>query len=91
MQDMVVMERGLFGMPKPQGWTIDRIVSLVAGAVVLTTQIVRSEHPGRLRVLAGWVGVNLLLNGIAGWCPLSVVLHRLGLPTAAERARAGDR
>ena len=91
MQDKVLIERGMFGMPKPQGWTIERIVSLMAGAVVLLTQIVRSEHPSRLRLLAGWVGANLLLNAVVGWCPMSVVLHRLGVPTAAERARAGDR
>jgi len=91
VRDELLVERGMFGIPKPQGWTIERIVSLMAGAVVLITQIVRSEHPSRLRVLAGWVGANLLLNGVVGWCPMSVVLHRLGVPTAAERARAGDR
>lgn len=53
MRDKVLTERGMFGMPKPQGWTIERIVNLMAGAVVLTTQIVRSEHSSRLRVLAG--------------------------------------
>lgn len=91
MQDKVLIERGMFGMPKPQGWTIERIVNLMAGAVVLLTQIVRSEHPSRLRVLAGWVGANLLLNAVVGWCPMSVVLHRLGVPTAAEACAAGDR
>lgn len=87
MQDQALTAPGMFGMPKPQGWTIERIVSLVAGTVVLATQIAqtaRSEHSGLLRLLAGWVGANLLLNAAVGWCPLSVLLHRAGIPTAAE-------
>ena len=87
MQDQVLTERGMFGMPKPQGWTIERIVSLMAGAVVLITQVAQSGHVSRLRVLAGWVGANLVLNGALGWCPMSVLLNRLGFVTAAERER----
>jgi hypothetical protein len=29
------IERTAFGMPRPQGWPIDRIVGLMAGTVVL--------------------------------------------------------
>lgn len=88
MQDQMSTERGVFGMPKPHGWPIERIVSLVAGAVVLATQIAQAVRPaqsGRLRFLAGWVGANLLFNAAVGWCPLSALLHRAGILTAAER------
>ena len=84
------IERGAFGIPKPQGWTIERIVSLMAGVMILITQIVRSDRSNIPRIFAGWVGANLVLNAVAGWCPASVVLHRLGFPTAAERALVID-
>ena len=30
--------------------------------------------------------ISLLLDAAVGWCPASLVLHRLGVPTAGERA-----
>ncbi|WP_232008128.1 hypothetical protein [Mycobacterium gordonae] len=44
MQDQALTAPGMFGMPKPQGWTIERIVSLVAGTVVLATQIAQTAR-----------------------------------------------
>ncbi len=44
------------------------------------------ERSKRWRLLTGFVGVNLIMDAVVGWCPSSVVLHRLGVPTAAERA-----
>lgn len=85
-QEECALTRGVFGMPKPQGWTLERVVSLIAGAVVITTQMVGGERSARLRLFTGFVGANLLLNAAVGWCPTSLLLHRLGLPTGAERA-----
>lgn len=84
MQGEVVIDRGVFGMPKPRGWTVERIAMIMAGALVVMTQIAQRAGSTRLRVFAGWVGANLMLQGLAGWCPASVVLHRLGVPAAAE-------
>ncbi|WP_235216058.1 YgaP family membrane protein [Mycobacterium kyorinense] len=89
-QDQRSIERGAFGMPKPQGWPIERIVTLMAGAVVLITLALGREHSSRWRLLTGFVGVNLLLDAMVGWCPMSVVLHRLGVPTDSERAQGCD-
>lgn len=89
-QDPSPLERGAFGMPKPQGWTLERMVTLIAGAVVLTAQVAGGARSVRLRILTGWVGANLLLQAAVGWCPMSVLLHRLGIPTAAERAHNID-
>jgi hypothetical protein len=90
VQSRALLERGAFGMPKPQGWTIERITSLMTGILMITSQIARSRRSGLLRLFAGWVGANLVLNGIVGWCGGSVIMHRLGVPTAVERA-LGDR
>jgi hypothetical protein len=70
------MQRVAFGMPAPQGWTIERIVNLMVGTVVLITLTLGREHSSRWRLLDAMVG-----RGPAR------VLHRLGFPTDSERAR----
>lgn len=78
---------GAFGMPKPPGWTVERLAHLTAGAVVLATQLIGKHRPTPGRALAAFVGANLVLEALVGWCPLTVLLHRLGVPTTPERAQ----
>ncbi|WP_308012258.1 YgaP family membrane protein [Mycobacterium intracellulare] len=80
------IERGAFQMPRPQGWTLERTLHLIAGSVVLVTLTLGRVRSKRWRILTGFVGANLLLDAAVGWCPTSVLLHRLGIPTTAERA-----
>lgn len=80
------LQIGMFDMPKPEGWTIERMISLMAGAVVLITLVLGRERSKRWRLLTGFVGGNLIMDATVGWCPSSVILHHLGVPTAAERA-----
>jgi len=80
------IERGAFGMPRPQGWTLERIILALAGSVVLATLALGRTHSARWRILTGFVGANLLLDAAVGWCPTSVLLHRLGVPTESECA-----
>lgn len=84
-QRMAPIERGAFGMPRPQGWTLERTIHLLAGGMVLVTLALGRKFSARWRMLTGFVGANLLLDAAVGWCPTSVVLHRLGIPTATER------
>ncbi len=80
------LQMGMFDMPKPEGWTIERAVNLIAGGVVVCTLTLGRKRSKRWRILTGIVGVNLIMDAAVGWCPTSIVLHRLGLQTAAERA-----
>lgn len=73
-------------MPRPQGWTIERIVALMAGSLILVTLGLGRMSSPRWRIVTGLIGINLLLDAVAGWCPTSLLLHRLGVSTAAERA-----
>lgn len=81
-----LLETGMFDMPKPQGWTIERVISLMAGGMVAVTLILGRKRSRRWRLLTGFVGINLIMDAVVGWCPSSVLLHHLGVPTAAERA-----
>lgn len=85
-QSTAAIERGAFGMPRPQGWTLERTIHLVAGGVILVSLALGRRFSARWTILTGFVGANLLLEAAVGWCPTSVLLHRLGIPTAVERA-----
>jgi hypothetical protein len=85
-QQTAAIERGAFGMPRPQGWTLERTINLLAGGMVLISLALGRTFSARWRVLTGFVGANLLLDAAVGWCPSSVLLHRLGMSTAAERS-----
>ncbi len=68
-------------------WSVERTTSLLAGSIVLFSLGMAKVHSNRWRFLTGFVGVNLLMNAVIGWCPTSLALRRLGLPTAAQCAR----
>lgn len=84
LQDTVTLNSHV-GIPRQQGWPIERITSLMGGTVVLLSLLLGRTHTSRWRLLTAWVGANLAFNGLAGWCPMGLLLHRLGVPSAAER------
>lgn len=68
-------------------WPIERATGLLAGTIILLSLGMGRLHSGRWRILTAFVGSNLLLNAIAGWCPASLIMKRLGVPTAAQCSR----
>ncbi len=58
--------------------SIDRIVLAFAGTVVLASlALAQLVHPNWLWLTA-FVGANLLQSAFTGFCPLALVLKRLG-------------
>ncbi len=65
-------------------WYLERIVWLVAGTVVLTgTLLGIIIHPYwfALPILAG---TNMLIFSLTGFCPMAVILHKLGIKSISE-------
>lgn len=56
----------------------------MAGGVVIGTLALGRLHTPRWRLMTAFVGANLVLNAAVGWCPSSLVLHKLGVKTASE-------
>jgi len=77
--------------PLKTAWPLDKVVSLLAGVVVLLTLGLGRRASPRWRLLTAFVGANLMLNGTVGWCPTSLVLHRLGVQTRCEQHDAAAR
>jgi len=58
--------------------TIERIVLLVAGTMILVSTILSVYHTPVWLYLAGFVGANLMFSGITGFCPMVMILRKLG-------------
>ncbi len=67
---------------------IERIVRGVAGSLVLVSLALAHAVSPWFLALAALVGANLLQSAFTGFCPLALVLRRVGLPGArSENAR----
>lgn len=58
--------------------TIDRIVMAFAGTVILASIIFAQYHSPNWLFLTGFVGLNLLQASFTRFCPLAVILKKLG-------------
>ncbi len=59
--------------------TIDRAVMAFAGTVVLISLLLSQYHDPAWLWLAGFVGANLLQAAFTGFCPLAMILRRIGV------------
>jgi len=63
--------------------TIDRIVLAFSGTMVLTgLALGYFVHPGWY-LLSAFVGANLLQSAFTGFCPLAMILKKLGAAPGA--------
>jgi hypothetical protein len=58
--------------------SIDRIVFAFAGTMVTVSLILSYLVSPWWLILAGFVGLNLLQSAFTGFCPLALILKRLG-------------
>lgn len=58
--------------------SIDRIVMMFAGAVVLVSVLLSQLHHVYWLFLTAFVGANLLQASFTGFCPLVKILKALG-------------
>lgn len=59
--------------------TIDRVVMAFAGTIVLASLALSQLHDIRWLWLTAFVGANLFQAAFTGFCPLAIVLKRLGI------------
>jgi len=58
--------------------SIDRIVLAFAGVVILASLALSQLHHVYWLVLTAFVGANLLQAAFTGFCPVAIVLRKLG-------------
>ncbi len=59
--------------------TIDRAVFAFAGTFILVSLALSQLHHEYWLFFTGFVGLNMLQAAFTGFCPLAIVLKRLGL------------
>jgi hypothetical protein len=59
--------------------SIDRIVLAFAGFVVLASLGLSLVHHANWLWLTAFVGLNLLQSAFTGFCPLAIILRKLGV------------
>jgi hypothetical protein len=63
--------------------SIDRMVMAFAGAMVLLSIILTLAHSTYWLFLTGFVGANLFQAAFTGFCPLAIILKKVGLKPGA--------
>ena len=58
--------------------SIDRVVMAFAGVVILTSVISAVTISMNWLWLTGFVGFNLLQSSFTGFCPLAMILKKIG-------------
>lgn len=62
---------------------IDRTVFAFAGIMVVLSLALSQLHSAYWLLLTAFVGLNMLQAAFTGFCPLALVLKRLGRPAGA--------
>ena len=63
--------------------TIDRVVMAFAGTIVLASLVLGYSVSPWWFWLAAFVGANLLQSAFTGFCPLAMILRRVGVRPGA--------
>lgn len=59
---------------------IERIVRIVAGAFVVISLLLAHFHSQQWLWFTGFVGLNLFQSGFTQFCPLAIILEKMGVP-----------
>jgi len=59
--------------------TIDRVVMAVAGSFILISLTLAYFHHPNWLWFTAFVGANLLQSAFTGWCPMVIVLKKMGI------------
>lgn len=60
---------------------IDRFVFAFAGSVILLSVLLAHFVSPWWMLLTAFVGLNLLQSAFTGFCPLAVILKKVGVPS----------
>ncbi len=60
---------------------VDRMVLAIAGSFILISTLLSVLHHSNWLWFTAFVGANLLQSAVTAFCPMAVVLKKLGLKT----------
>ena len=60
--------------------TVERWLRLIAGLFVFASAVLAMVHSKYWILFAGFVGLNLAQSAFTNWCPMMLILRKLGVP-----------
>lgn len=67
-----------------KSWYMERVIWLVAGIFILTSLVLSRIHTEYWLILTALVGINLTILSLTGFCPMTVILHKLGVKSKVD-------
>lgn len=58
---------------------VERYLRLIAGFFILASALLARFHSPYWLLFTGFVGLNLFQSAFTNWCPMMVVLRKLGV------------
>ncbi len=68
--------------------TVERIIVIFAGTFILISVALTHFHHPYWLGLTAFIGANLLQSGFTGFCPLAIIMKKLGVQTESQKALA---
>lgn len=66
--------------------TVERIIVIFAGTFILLSLALSHFHHPYWLWFTAFIGANLLQSGFTGFCPLAIILKKIGVPSEAQKA-----
>ncbi|WP_417668101.1 DUF2892 domain-containing protein [Roseibium sp.] len=66
--------------------TLERSFLLIVGTMVLASALLSAFHSLNWLWLTGFIGVNLMQFSVTGFCPMVIILKKLGLRSEGKFA-----
>ena len=68
--------------------SLERWIRLIAGTFITVSVVLSHLHSPYWLFFTLFVGINLAQSALTRWCPMEVLLKKLGVKSEAEVARA---
>ena len=68
--------------------TVERFIVIAAGFFIMLSVALSYYHSQYWLWFTAFVGFNLFQSGFTGFCPMAILLKKLGIQTEAQKAKA---
>ena len=65
-------------MLKTDGWYLERLTYLIGGSITLLSAVLAAFVSPYWLILTAFVGVNLIILSLTGFCLMAIILSKLG-------------
>ena len=71
-------------MARKDTWYLERIIRLVAGTLALASALLTWLHSPYWLILTGFVGINLIIFALTGFCTMANILYYFGARSCCQ-------